>query len=213
VAESLEKWRSALQPPTAVAFFDGLFQRAGVRVTDTGETFTCVHHGTVITFEDALNEDAVDFVVEIDSSQVDALLSDIADGKLDDREQYRIMSHLAASAARGAFRRPAIRSRLLRSILFTIGRAEMLMHVRMMPPPGEPEMPGYTVMYVDGQTLVIDGFHGSVKHEYRLSVADALEFQRRLLAARRANRLRDWLAFARWYGKLRKRSVARTSSS
>lgn len=206
---SLEKWRAAMQPPEAVAFFRGLFERAGVRITDTGESFTCVHRGSRIDFEDTLREDDVDFTVEIDSSQVDALLADIADGKLDDREQYRIMAHLAAPAARGAFRRPAIRNRALRQVLFTIGRAEMLMHVRIIAPPGEREMPGYTVMYVDGQTLVIDGFHGRVKHEYHLSVADALEFQRRLLAARRKNRLRDWLAFARWYGQLRKRSVSR----
>ena len=209
MAESLEKWRSAMQPPAAVAFFDGLFERAGVRVTDTGEAFTCVHRGNTITFDESLDENAVDFTVEIDSPQIDALLADIADGKLDDREQYRIMAHLAAPAARGAFRRPAIRNRFLRQVLFTIGRAEMLMHVRVVPPPGEPAMPGYTVMYVDGQTLVIDGFHGRVKHEYRLTVADALAFQRRLLVARRKNRLRDWLAFARWYGGLRKRSVAR----
>jgi hypothetical protein len=47
-----------------------------------------------------------------------------------------------------------------------------------------------------------------VKHEYRLSVDDALAFQRRLLAARRKNRLRDWLRFARWYGGLTRRVTA-----
>jgi hypothetical protein len=205
---SMEKWRAALQPPEAVAFFRGLFERAGVRVTDTGEAFTCIHRGAAIEFEDALDEETVDFTVEIDSAQVDLLLDDIGDGRLDANEQYRIMAHLAAPAARGAFRRPAIRNRFLRTVLFTIGRADMLMHVRLMPPPGEPEAPGYTVMYVDGQTLVVPGFYGRVRHEYRLTVAHAMEFQRRLLAARRKNRLRDWLAFARWYGGLRRRVIA-----
>jgi hypothetical protein len=206
--EAIEKWRGALQPPQVVAFFDGLFGAAGVRVTDTDEAFTCVHRGSTVEFLDGLDEDAVDFTVEIASGDIDLLLGDIADGKLDDREQYRIMARLAAPAARGAFRRPAIRNRFLRNLLFTIGRAEMLMHVRLMPPPGEPETPGYTVMYVDGQTLVLDGFHGRVHHEYRLTVQHAKAFQRRLLAARKSGRLRDWLAFARWYGKLRKAVVA-----
>ena len=213
MATSMEKWRSAMQPPDAVAFFQGLFERAGVRVTDTGEAFTCVHRGTSIELEDALDEDAVDFTVEIDSKQVDALLDDIADARLDDAEQYRIMAHLAAPAARGAFRKPVVRNRFLRTVLFTIGRADMLMHVRLMPPPGEPEAPGYTVMYVDGQTLVIPGFYGRVKHEYRLTVADAMAFQRRLLAARRKNRLRDWLGFARWYGGLKRRVTAKVASN
>jgi len=205
---SLDRWRSATQPPQAVAFFRGLFERAGVRVTNTGEAFTCMHRGDRIDFEDGLDDDRVDFTVEIDSADVDALLADVADGQLDEREQYRIMAHLAAPAARGAFRRPAIRNRFLRELLFKIGRAEMLMHVRLMPPPGEAEVPGYTVTYVDGQTLVIPGFHGRVKHQYRLTVEQATEFQRRLLAARRANRLRDWIGFARWYGKLRRQVVA-----
>jgi hypothetical protein len=205
---SMEKWQSAMHPPQAVEFFRGLFRRAGVRVVDTGEGFTATHLGDRIEFADGIDDDAVDFTVEIESSQVDLLLADIADGHLDEREQYRIMSHLAAPAARGAFRRPVIRNALLRNILFKIGRADMLMHVRLMPPPGEPETAGYTVMYVDGQTLVVPGFHGRVKHEYRLAVADATEFQRRLLAARRKNRLRGWLMFARWYGALRRRVVA-----
>jgi hypothetical protein len=208
---SIEKWRAALQPAPVVAFFDGLFERAGVRVLDTGEAFTCIHRGSRIDFEDGIDDDAVDFTVEIDAAQVDLLLADVADGTLDAGEQYRVMSHLAAPAARGAFRRPAIRNRFLRELLFKIGRADMLMHVRLVPPPGEPETPGYTVMYVDGQTLVVPGFHGRVRHEYRLTIAHATEFQRRLLAARRKNRLRDWLLFARWYGKLRRQVVAPVS--
>jgi hypothetical protein len=204
---TMERFKGAMQPPQAVAFFRGLFERAGVRVLDSGEAFTCIHRGSSIAFESGINDDAVDFVVDVDSSQIEALLADIADGALDEREQYRIMAHLAAPAARGAFRRPAIRNRFLRELLFKIGRADMLMHVRLMPPPGEPETPGYTVTYVDGQTLVIDGFHGKVDREYRLTVAHATEFQRRLLEARRKARLRDWLAFARWYGKLRKQVV------
>lgn len=205
---SMEKWRSAMQPPQAVAFFEGLFERAGVRITDSGEAFTCIHRGSSIEFADGLDDDSVDFTVEIESKDIDLLLADIADGRLDEREQYRIMARLAAPAARGAFRRPAIRNKLLRNVLFTIGRAEMLMHVRLVPPAGEQETPGYTVMYVDGQTLVLDGFHGRVNHEYRLTVEHAKAFQRRLLAARKSGRLRDWLAFARWYGQLRKAVVA-----
>jgi hypothetical protein len=204
----MDRFQTAMQPPQAVTFFRGLFERAGVRVLETGEAFTCVHRGDSIHFEDGIDEGSVDFVVDVEAGQIEALLADIADGVLDEREQYRIMSHLAAPAARGAFRRPAIRNRFLRELLFKIGRAEMLMHVRLIPPPGEPETPGYTVTYVDGQTLVIDGFHGKVDHEYRLSVAHATEFQRRLLEARHKGRLRDWLLFARWYGKLRKQVVA-----
>ena len=75
----MSKWQSAMQPPEAVAFFRGLFERAGVRVTDTGEAFTCVHHGSSIEFVEGLDEESVDFTVEITSADVDLLLADIAD--------------------------------------------------------------------------------------------------------------------------------------
>ena len=204
MATSLEKWRSAMQPPAVVAFFDGLFETGGVRVSDTGEAFTCRHLGDRIEFADGLDEGAVDFTVEIESSQVDRLLVDAQAGAFDAGAQYRIMVELATAATRSMLARPVVKSRLLRRVLFTIGRAESLMHVTLVPPPGEPEV-GHTIVYVDGQSLVIEGLHGRVPHVYRLSVADASEFQKRMLAARKANKLSPWLAFARWYGGLRKK--------
>lgn len=199
----MEKWRSAMQPPAVVAFFNGLFDIAGVRVTDTGEAFTCRHAGDRIEFSDGIDEAKVNFTVDIESSQVDKLLEDVQPGALDEGAQYRIMFELATAATRAMLARPRIRSRFLRSILFKLGRAESLMHVTLVPPPGEAEQ-GHTVAYVDGQWLVIPGLHGRAPHVYRLTIADAVEFQRRMLAAREANKLSTWLGFARWYGRLRK---------
>lgn len=204
MANSLEQWRSAMQPPAVIAFFDGLFHTAGVRVTDTGEAFTCRHAGDRIEFSDGIDEALVDFIVDIDSSQVDKMLQDVAPGELDAGAQYRIMVELATAATRAMLSRPRIRSRFLRSLLFKLGRAESLMQVTLVPPPGEPEV-GHTIAYVDGQWLVLEGLHGFVRHVYRMGVQDAIEFQRRMLAARAANKLSTWLTFARWYGGLRKR--------
>jgi hypothetical protein len=117
------------------------------------------------------------------------------------------MCEVAGPATQAALKRPMIRSRLLRGILFKIGRVDPLMQVRLVAPPGEPEADGstYTLAYVDGQTLVIPGAHGRVKHIYLLTVPDAVAYQRRMLAARKKNSLLTWLRFARWYGKLRRR--------
>lgn len=206
---SMEKWQAAMQPAAVVAFFHGMFDRAGVRVTDTGEAFTCRHAGERIEFADGIDEAAVDFTVEIQSAQVDRMLDDVRGGALDAGAQYRIMAEIAGPATRAALKRPMIRSRLLRSVLFKIGRVDALMHVRLVAPPGEPEAEGsaYTLAYVDGQTLVIPGLHGRVRHSYHLTVADAAEYQRRMFRARRSNKIWSWLLFARWYGKLRRRVV------
>ena len=74
MASSLEQWRAAMQPPQVVAFFEGLFERAGVRITDSGESFTCIHRGDRIEFEEGLDEDRVDFTVEITSEQAQRMV-------------------------------------------------------------------------------------------------------------------------------------------
>ena len=206
MASVMEQWQAAMQPPEVVAFFRGLFNCAGVRVGEAGEAFTCVHEGDRIVFSAGLNE-PLDFVVDIAPEQAQALLEDVRDGVMDERERFRIMAALATPAARSALSRPMIRSRLLRSVLFKIGRAESLMHVVLAAPPGEQDA-AHTIAYVDGQYLVIPGLHGRVPHVYRLTLDDAVEYQRRMLAARKVNKLRTWLAFARWYGRLRNRVIA-----
>lgn len=206
MASVMEQWQAAMQGPEVVAFFRGLFNCAGVRVGETGEAFTCVHEGDRIVFSAGLKE-PLDFVVDIAPEQAQALLEDVRDGVLDERERFRIMAALATPAARSALSRPMIRSGLLRSVLFTIGRAESLMHVVLAAPPGEQDA-AHTIAYVGGQYLVIPGLHGRVPHVYRLTLDDAVEYQRRMLAAREVNKLQTWLAFARWYGRLRKRVIA-----
>jgi hypothetical protein len=201
---SLEKMQSAVQHPQVVEFFRGLFNSAGVRITDTGEKFTGTHTGDNVVFTEGVAADAVDFIVDLSSGQIDLLLEYVGDGVLDERERFRVMAVVAAPATEGALRRPAIKNRFLRSLLFKIGRAESLMHVTLAAPDGEQDV-GHTIAYADGQWLVIPGLHGKVNHVYRLAVDDAVEYQRRMLAARNARSITTWLRFARWYGQLRKR--------
>jgi hypothetical protein len=203
---TLVAWRTAMQPPQVVAFFDGLFERAGVRVTDTGEAFTCRHLGDRIEFESGIDDAAVDFTVDIESAQAERIVAFVGDGALDEREQFRIMAVLASPATQAALRRPIIKSRLLRSVLYRIGRAERRMQVVLVAPPGESDEM-HTIAYEAGEWVVTAGRHGSVPHVYRLTVADAVEYQRKMLAARKANSLRSWIRFARWYGQLRRRVV------
>jgi hypothetical protein len=203
----IEQWRAAMQPPQVVAFFEGLFDRAGVRVMDTGETFTCAHRGDRIDFAEGIDDDAVDFTAEITAEQAARLVDATRDGVLDEREQFRIMAVLATPATRGALRRPIIKSRVLRAILFRIGGAETPMHVVLAAPPGEAEA-SHTIAYEGGQWTVTPGIVGRAPHVFRLTVPDAIEYQRRMLAARKANRLGAWISFARWYGTLRKRVQA-----
>lgn len=49
---------------------------------------------------------------------------------------------------------------------------------------------------------------GSVDHHCLSFLSPpSADYQRRMVAARKANNLRTWIGFARWYGQLRKRAV------
>ena len=61
---SLDTWQDIEQTPAALELFKGLFDRAGVRVLDTDEAFTCVQTSRGIEFIDGLDEDSVDYTVQ-----------------------------------------------------------------------------------------------------------------------------------------------------
>jgi hypothetical protein len=196
---SVQKWAAAMQPAPIVAFFDGLFHRVGVRVVDTGEAFTCIHAGDRIVFSDELDPDTVDFVVEIRSAQVDRLLAGLRAGELDDAAKFRIMAAISTPATRAMLARPVIRSATMREFLYWVGDSEARMQVVLIAPPGETDH-AHTIVRGEDGTTVTPGLHGQASQVYRLTVDDAVEFQRRMMAARTENSVLTWIGFARWYG-------------
>lgn len=201
---SIQKWDRAFQPPAVVAFFDGLFDRVGIRVKDTGETFTCIHHGDRILFSDELDESSVDFVVQLESSQIDWMIENMKTGELGEIAKFRIMAVLAAPATEAVLNRPIIKNEWLAPLLYRIGGVQLHMQVVLVGPPGEAEV-GYTIDQTPSRTFVIPGLHGATEPRYRLTVDDAVTYQRRMLAARRANSFWTWIRFARWYREFTKK--------
>src|SRR5207249_592600 len=117
MAASLEKWQSVTQDPRVVTFFAGLFEHLGVRVTDTGEAFTCHHRGDRIDFDATLDAARVDYTVEIQSFQVDRLAEAASQGELEALEQYRIIGALFTPATAAALKKaPVLSSGILRRL-------------------------------------------------------------------------------------------------
>jgi len=201
---SLEKWRSITQPPEVVEFFHGLFDRAGVRVTDPGEAFTCVHRGDRIDFEPDLDPARVDYVVEVTTGQVDRLAGHVRAGRLDEAERYRIVTALFTPATAATQRHPV----LCHPMVHWLSGAENLIHARLVPPAGAGAAGGppaaHTLVYAHRQWLVFPGLHGRPARTFRLAVADALEFHRRAFALLKTNTAGEWVRFGRWYRRWRK---------
>jgi len=200
MATSIEKWKSVIQNPQVVRFFDNLFDRVGVRIKDTGESFTCIHRGDRIDFEPTLDESRVDYVVEIQSSQVDRLAAEASKGGLDEAEQYRVMKELFTPATAATLRNPLLSGSLPR--LFT--GAEDVIHVTLKSPvAGEPDVT-HTIRFNQGRWEVTPGLQGTAKRSYTLSLAEALQYQRHVFAALKADNLIQWLRFGLWYRSWRK---------
>ena len=82
--QSIEKFQSIRQYPAAVDLCALLFEKAGIRVVDTGEEFSCYHRGTHIDFEERFDEANVDYVLELNTTQVDHLIELASNRVIDD---------------------------------------------------------------------------------------------------------------------------------
>jgi hypothetical protein len=200
---SLEKWQSIIQDPRVVQFFTDMFERLGVRVSDTKEEFTCIHRGDRIDFDPTLNEKSADYTIEIQSYQVDRMAAHAKTGELNLAQQYRVIRALFTPATAATLKSPIQSNPILRSF----SGVEDLTHVHLKSPtPEEPDCEDYshTLIYVKGQWLVIPGLHGSPRRTYRLTVEEALSYHRKVFAALKDNNWLGWLRFLRWYLRWRK---------
>lgn len=197
---SLEKWRSLTQPTEVVDFFRGLFERVGVRVTDTNEQFTARHADTKVELDPALDPAAVNYVVDIQSEQVDRLAESVRGGALDEAQQYRIVSALFTPATAAMLKHPVFTNPCLR----VMAGVEKVLHVRLLPTPATAPEAQHTLTYVNGQWQVQPGLHGTPQRTFKLTLADALAYHKRAFATLKANNLIEWIKFSTWYRKWRK---------
>jgi hypothetical protein len=193
---ALEKWRAVTQDPRVIGFFKGTFERAGVRIADSGEAFTVVHRGDRVDFEPTLNESTTDFTVEIQQHQADRFADAASTGVLDPTAQYRALRALFTPATQATLKNPMLANGFMRRL----ARIESLIHVRLKSPvpDSEPDT-AHTLVHARDQWLVIPGLHGRPGRTFELSIEDAIVYQRHVLKALRQNTWIGWLRFGSWY--------------
>jgi hypothetical protein len=199
MSTSLEKWHSITQDPRVVSFFTGLFEHAGVRVTDTGEEFTCHHRGDHIEFEPNLDPSKVDYSVEVESPQIDRMAAAARTGELEKVVQYRIVRTLLTPATAATLKNPIVSNDILRRL----SGIEEMAHVILKSPVPEEEDASHTLIYVNGQWLVIPGLHGHPCRTFHLTMEDAITYHKSVFAAIKANKWPTWWKFVGWYRRWR----------
>jgi hypothetical protein len=203
-----ETLRALPVPSSIVDAVRGLFSAVGIRVLDTGETFTCMQRVDTVEFTPGIDETAVDLTVPVYEFQLARLAACVASGTLDDLEQFRIVRALFATATgrRHILANPLMSNPVLRRII----RGKNVLHVSLVSPDQRQERDAdYTVIFVNREHLVVPGLHGTPGRTLRVRVPEALELQRQIAAGMRSGDLATWARIARWYVDWRTRVEVR----
>ena len=197
---SLDTWQDIEQTPAALAFFKDLFNRAGVRVLDTDEAFTCVQTGRGIEFIDSLDEDSVDYTVQIYAYQVERLADYLQTGGIDEIEQYRIVRSLYAPIASAALKNTAVLRFMINSLISLLINRKRVVHIELLSSdPGQESHAYFTLLGVSKQWLMLEGHHGAPYRVFRMSHLDVLAMCKRVTTTTRTG---GWIGLARlamWY--------------
>ena len=202
--ESIEKFRQLTLNPKILDFFEGLFEKIGIRVIDTGEAFTCIKHQDSASFHDGIDEAEMDFSVDIDAYQVDRLVSHIQSGELDEVEQFRVLTTFFAPVASAGFNNPAVGTFMTgRFFSWFINRKKLTHLVLLSPQTNEEPDVLYSLLFVNQHWLLIPGLHGQPERVFNINKEKGLELHRKMFSTMKTDRWGRWLAFARWYKRWR----------
>ena len=196
---SLQKWEKILQTPELLNYFNGVFENLGIKIKETGESFTIHHQGDSFYFEKGIIEEKVDFIVPLELQNIENMVRHAKDGQISADESWRILNVLFTPMTRVTLQTPVLAVNWRRKL----AGVEDLTHVYLLNPSGE-EASIHTLVYVKGQWLVLKGLHGDARRIYRMTPDQSLEYQRKVFSAMKKNSLWNWWKFSRWYKKWRK---------
>jgi hypothetical protein len=205
VGPIVDRWRNLRVPADVVQALRGAFERLGVRIVDGGETLTCIHRGDRLEFAPGIDPATVDATVSIYAYQAERLAAQVDRGGLTPLDWFRVARELLVSGADAAMRTvqtPLSSNPLLRRLI----AAKNLVHVFLVSPaPLEEPDAVFSLIHVNGRSLLVPGLHGVPERIFRLTAADALDLQRHLGAAARGGGWWTWVTMANWYRAWRRR--------
>ena len=193
VTTALEAWRAIPQTPQILEYFRGIFDIIGITIEETGEELAIAIEDDRIRIEAGLPENP-DFVVPLKWQNVENMVAHAEDGMIDAHESWRIVSVLFTSLTQATLYNPVMASNIGRRI----SRVEDLTHVYLIAPDGQ-EATCHTLAYLKKQWLVIPGLYGKPKRTFRMSAEESIDYQRKVFEAIKANSIREWLRFSKWY--------------
>lgn len=184
--------------PSAREWFQGLFNRIHLQMTDTGEQFTVARGESGFRVQPGFDGARPNFVAPLDTQNLRNLTSFFNDDHIDPNEEYRIVQFMLRPCLIAALAMPILQNPAFRKIV----RVDTHWQEALLNPEGQ-EDEQLTIIHVNDQWLVLPGYHGRPQRRLVLRPEHALDFQRRVLAAEEQGNLGSWLDLGRWYARWR----------
>lgn len=193
MSTNLAQLQALVNEPAARSFFKGLFARARLALTDTGERFTVHQDGDGVRVVEGFDGPDANLVVPLASQNLANLRAIFADRQVTGDEAYRIVRFMLRPCLEASLQMPILRNERLLRILGVEDWQQALLD-----PQGREDVQ-LTVHREDGRWAVSEGYVGSPRRRLRLTAEQMLDFQRRLFQADEDNSITGWLALAGWY--------------
>ncbi len=192
------QWQPLLNQQGMADYFKGLFSQIGIRVAETSEAFTVIHRGDHFDLTDGINKDA-DYILELEGKNISNLLGHAEDGKISEKESFRIISVMFSPMTRASLNNEFLtKKKYLRA-----ASVERFLHIILLDPEKQNDYQ-QTLVFINDQWLVIPGLHGKADRTFRITPDQALDYQRKLFAAKQQNTRSEWRSFAKWYNNWKK---------
>lgn len=193
------KWHSLLNKPGLATYFSGMFNQLGIKVKGTESAFTVKHLGNSFSLEKGIKVSEVDYIIELENSNIENMSKHGEDGKIDSIESYKIMSVLFTPLTQASLDMPIFRNNKMRKL----ADVEDLIHVILLGP-GKEGCTNHTLVFINKQWLVIPGLFGKAKRVFTLNTEQAILYQQKIFTAKKKNTMGGWTEFRKWYVEWRK---------
>ncbi|MDX1653232.1 MAG: hypothetical protein R3277_12110 [Brumimicrobium sp.] len=197
--KTMEEWESLLDKKELADYFSGMFNKLGIVVNETSERFTVIHQGDHFELREGINEEEVDYVVNLGLNNIADMRAHGADDIIDESESFKIMATLFTPLTQASLQIPT----LSRPFLRKISGVENHIHVHLISP-NKTDTVSHTLIYLNKDWIVIPGVHGDAKRIFHLSASEAIDYQRKVFDAMQKDSMKGWRKFRKWYLNWRK---------
>ena len=196
---SMDAWKDLLHQRDVAEYFSGIFDNLGVIVDDTGEQFTAHHKGDHFTLSEGVNPNECDYVIHMQTSNIQKMKNHGLDRKISVDESYQIMQFLFTPLTKSSLTNPWLQRPLYRWLAGVENHT-----IVYLENPTNDEFVVHTLIYLNKKWIVIPGVHGNAKRIMRLSPDDGIAYQRKVFEAQKQNNAKAWRKFKKWYLDWRK---------